>query len=115
MIDLAVRICGSSAKDRTRSQAVRFLRILLTCMIVWLASGPAVAAPVLTDPVVCVSSARETATAAGVEAPRRVRERRPDALRAQVRPFAGVGKPTGTTEHLVLVPRRYLANCTLLC
>jgi len=103
---------------RDRSRAIRLLRVLLACAVVWLSSGLPKAGPVWTDAIVLVadSSAEKPVDGAAARA-----ACAPAACckalqsRSAVRRDPPAPKPTNTTENLVLIPDRYLHNLALLC
>jgi len=105
-----------SARDRSR--AIRVLRVLLTCAVVWLSSGLPKAGPVWTDAIVLVadSSAEKPVDGADARAGRASSAAR-NALPSwsAVHRDSSATKPTNTTENLVLIPDRYLYNLALLC
>jgi len=105
-----------AARDRFR--AIRVLRVLLACAVVWLSSGLPKAGPVWTDGIVLVanSSAEEPADSANARTVGATSAscKAPPSWSADRRDPSAT-KPTDTTENLVLIPDRYLNNLALLC
>ena len=103
---------------RSRSRAIRVLRVLLACAVVWLSSGSSRATSVWTDTIVLVAgpSAECPADSTIIRAPRSPLTKsnafQPRALARRITPPS---KPANTTENLVLIPDRYLNNLALLC
>jgi len=100
-----------------RWQALRFLRVLLTCAILAFAARPSTPAPVWAEVPVLIM-ARAAVAPPGATRPRAAHAAHAAITRAAPptrapRPPADTPAPEASTR--VLVPQRYLRNCALLC
>src|SRR5437762_12674232 len=103
---------------RDQSRAIRVLRVLLACAVVWLSSGLPKASPVWTDAIVLVAdTSAEKPVDGAAEPANRASSAKRNALPSlsDLCRHPSAPKPTNTTENLVLIPDRYLYNLALLC